>query len=107
MDKTRRYNIEGTSLEIPLRYDEFARMYVEDYPDFAENPVYTPEGCPILFTGEDACPYGEPADSEPCIDCGSCRFYRQAPGTWIGVCGREERRRRAIIPDLAEPKGIP
>ena len=98
MEKTRCYDIEGIVLEIPLRYDDLAKMYVEVYPDFTENPVYTPAGHPILFTGEDACPYGEPVGEEPCIDCGSCRFYRQTPGTWIGVCGREERRKRAGEP---------
>ena len=84
-------------MEVPLRYDELAQMYVEDYPDFAENPVYTPEGRPILFTGEDACIYCEPVGDEPCVDCGSCKFYRQAHGTWIGVCGREERRKKIRI----------
>ena len=62
MEKTRHYDIEGTLLEIPLHYDELAQMYVEIYPDFIENPVYTPEGCPILFTGEDACAYAESRD---------------------------------------------
>ena len=94
MEKTRVYNIEGAVLEIPLRYDEQSGMYIEVYPDFAEQPVYTPEGNPILFTGEDACRYGEAADGAACVDCGSCRFYRQTPGTWIGVCGREEKRKK-------------
>ena len=100
MKKTRRYNIEGAILDIPLYYDERAEMYVEVYPDFTNEPVYTPAGYPILFTGEDACPYGEPAGEEPCTDCGSCRFYRQTPGTWIGVCGHGQRRR-------AEPESPP
>ena len=92
MEKTRRYDIEGTILEIPLCYDQQARMYIEVYPDFVEKPVYTPAGFPIFFTGEDACAYAEALDGEPCLDCGSCRFYRQAPHTWIGVCGHEKRR---------------
>ena len=89
----RRYDIEGTSLEITLCYDQQTRMYIEVYPDFVEEPVDTPAGCPIFFTGEDACSYAEPLDGGPCLDCGSCRFYRQAPRTWIGVCGHEKRRR--------------
>ena len=92
MKKTRRYDIEGAILEIPVYYDVRTEKYMEDYPDFLENPVYTPDGCPILFTGEDACSYGEAADGSPCIDCGSCRFYRQASHTWIGVCGHEKNR---------------
>ena len=92
MEKTRIYNIEGTIMEIPLYYDEQARRYIELYPDFTQNPVYTPEGHPILFTGEDACPLGETAERGHAVDCGSCRFYRQQPGSWIGVCGRKKRR---------------
>ena len=92
MEKTRQYNIEGVLLEIPLHYDELAGRDIEIFPDFIENPVYTPKGCPVLFTGEDACEYGEAPNGVPCIDCDSCRFYRQAPGTLIGVCGHEQKR---------------
>ena len=47
MKKTRRYDIEGAILEIPVYYDARTEKYMEDYPDFLENPVYTPDGCPI------------------------------------------------------------
>ena len=92
MKKTRRYSIEGVQLEIPLHYDELTGKEIEIIPDFIENPVYTPEGCPVLFTGEDACEYGESPGGTPCIDCGACRFYRQMPGTLIGVCGHQQKR---------------
>ena len=96
MEKYRRYEFEGIALEIPLRYDAFSRMYIEEYPDFAQNPVYTPEGCPVLFSGEDACSAGRAADGEACSDCGGCRFYRPADErTWIGVCKWEGKRRKA------------
>lgn len=68
MEKTRQYSIEGVLLEIPLRYDEVTGREIEIFPDFIENPVYTPDGCPVLFTGEDACRYGEAPDGTPCID---------------------------------------
>ncbi len=93
MEKTRLYDIEGVLLEIPLRYDELAQMYIEEYPDFIENPIYTPAGYPIFFTGEDACSYAEPHFGSSCLDCGSCRFYRQLNGSLIGVCGHEKKRR--------------
>ena len=92
MGKTRQYNIEGVLLEIPLRYDELTGKELEIIPDFIENPVYTAEGYPVMFTGEDACVYGETRDGAPCIDCGSCRFYRQSEGTLIGVCGHGKKR---------------
>ena len=95
MEKARRYEFEGVVLEIPLRYDALSRMYIEEYPDFIQNPVYTPEGYPVLFMGEDACPHGQSTDGTACSDCSSCRFYRPAgPSTWIGVCGHEKQRKR-------------
>lgn len=61
MDKTKRYDFEGVSLEIPLHYDPRAHMYLEEYPDFVQTPLYTPAGCPVLFSGEDACSLAQPA----------------------------------------------
>ena len=93
MEKTNTYYVEGATLTIPLRYDEKAGRYMEVYPDFIKDPVYTPEGNPIMLTLEDACAFGEKKDtSEALIDCGSCRFYRQMQNTLIGVCGCEKKR---------------
>lgn len=94
MEKTKKYSVEGMSLTIPLRYDKMSGKYIEVYPDFVENPVYTPEGYPIMLTIEDACECGEKRNAkEPPVDCGSCRFYRQLPNTLIGVCGHEKRKK--------------
>lgn len=91
MEKTRRYEFEGISLEIPLRYDVRTGQYLEQYPDFIQNPVYTPAGYRVLFSGEDACPEAEAAEGESCPDCGSCRFYHPAgKHTWFGVCKNEQ-----------------
>ncbi len=93
MNKTRRYEFEGLILEIPLYYDEQSDMYIEDYPDFIENPVWTPGGYRVMFVGEDACPYAKEANGGICTDCGSCKYFRRAaPHTWIGVCGNEQNR---------------
>lgn len=92
MGKLRRYNIEGAEFDVPLIYDERLGIYWEEYPDFIENPVYTSNDAQIMFTGEDACVYAEAAADEACIDCGSCRFYRQLPHTLIGVCGHEKKK---------------
>ena len=48
-----------------------------------------------MLTVEDACPYGETADGSRCIDCGSCRHYRQAPDALVGVCGHRAQRRHS------------
>lgn len=95
MEKTKTYHVEGATLTIPLRYDEKSGRYMEVYPDFIENPVYTPEGRPIMLTLKDACAFGEKRDAnEELVDCGSCRFYRQAPNTLIGVCGCEKKQKK-------------
>ena len=93
MEKTNRYDIEGTILEIPLRWDEYSQKYLEDYSGFIEHPVCTPNGRPILLTIEDACPYAEMVDDDPAsIDCGSCVHFRQPTGSLLGVCHNEKMR---------------
>lgn len=103
MKKTKRHNIEGAVLDIPLRYDELAGMDIEEYPDLTEHPVYTPAGERVMLTIEDACLYGETADGTRCIDCGSCVHYRQAPDTLLGVCGHAHMR----IGQPAQVNGAP
>ena len=93
MEKTNRYNMEGIVLEIPLRWDEYSRKFVEDYSDFIKHPVHTPAGHPIFLTIEDACPYAEMADDDPAsIDCGSCIHFHQPHGSLLGVCHNEKMR---------------
>ena len=93
MVKAKRYEIEGRILDIPVHWDERSQQYLEDYSSLIENPVYTPEGRPILLTIEDACRYSEPAEDEPrCIDCGSCVYFRQPRGSLLGVCHNEKTR---------------
>ena len=65
MEKAKRYEIEGRILDIPVHWDERSQQYLEDYSSLIENPVYTPEGRPILLTIEDACRYSEPAERSP------------------------------------------
>ena len=52
MEKTNRYNMEGIVLEIPLRWDEYSRKFVEDYSDFIKHPVHTPAGHPRSWNPE-------------------------------------------------------
>ena len=49
MPTSRHYEFEGVKIDIPMHYDEKAKMYIEDFPDFVENPLYTPAGCPVMF----------------------------------------------------------
>ena len=91
--KANLYEIGGVPLEIPVVWDEYSQRYLEDYRSFIANPVFTPEGRPIMLTIEDACRYSQPAKGETeCVDCGSCRYYSQTAGTLLGVCGHEKMR---------------
>ena len=95
MEKVNRYELNGEILEIPLRWDERTQSYVEDYEDYYDGPVYTPAGSPVLLTIEDACPEADMVDDDPAsIDCGSCRHYHQFPGSLLGVCNNEKRRKK-------------
>lgn len=90
--KSRHYEFEGAVFDIPMYYDELADMYIEEYRNFNENPVWTKNGCPITHTVEEACPFGEWDKPERFNTCGECRFYRQiAPHALIGVCRQEKR----------------
>ena len=92
MAKTRRHEIEGAVLDVPLRYDQRTGRELEEYPDLQAHPVYTPAGERVMLTVEDACPH---ADLQPgvCQDCGACRLYRQIDGTFLGVCHSPAMRR--------------
>ncbi len=94
MEQTRRYELDGLILDIPLRYDERSGQYLEEYPDFIEHPMWTPAGSPVMFSGEEACPRAEEAEPGGCPDCGACRHYRRAGEyTLIGVCRHPDKRR--------------
>ena len=95
MEKVNRYEWDGEVFEIPLRWDERTQSYVEDYEDYLDGTGCTPSGRPILLTIEDACPHAEMVDDDPAsIDCGSCRHYHQFPGSLLGVCNNEKRRKK-------------
>ncbi len=93
MADTRRYEVEGMTVDIPIHYDERAKMYIEDYPDFKSNPVYTPLGHPLTVCAEDACEFARPIENRKCIDCSECVFFKRATDkTWFGICDNEFRK---------------
>lgn len=108
MERIRRYEIEGETVEIPLRWDERTKTYVEDYSGMLEHPIYTPSGRPILLTIEDACPHADMVDDDPgSIDCGSCRHYCQFSGSLLGICGNEKRRSPGEARETGNEEEIP
>ncbi len=87
MNEKRIYEIDGMMIEIPIHFDERAKIIIEDYPDFIEAPLWTPRGYRVLFSGTDACYFAQELTSGGCPDCGSCKYFqRAAENTWFGYC---------------------
>ena len=95
MGRVNRYEFQGEVIQVPVVWDEALGREAEDYGGYYAGPVYTPAGRPVLLTIEDACPEAEMVDDDPAsIDCGSCRHYHQFPGSLLGVCNNEKRRKK-------------
>ena len=87
MAETRQYEYDGLTIDIPIYFDERSKIYIEDYPDFVENPVWTGSGYRVLFCGMDSCPVAERVSPGICRDCGTCKYFmRAAERTWFGCC---------------------
>ncbi len=94
MRTIRRYEVDGLIIDIPLQYDELTRLYIEDYPNFKDDPIYTPNGHQLTVAVMDVCSFAEPNTDGACTDCSDClHFRRAAEKTLFGVCMCEQRRR--------------
>ncbi len=86
------YEVDGVKISIEVREDALSKRILEFYPNFAEEPQYTPDGRPFTLAVEDACPDAEHADDGLCIDCTGCKFYRKAAEkTLFGVCMNDKK----------------
>ncbi len=93
MENCVEYKIDGLILKIPRQYDKRAMRYIEDYREFLDKTIYTPNGYPVMFAGEDACKFAEEETEGGCPDCGSCKFYKRAgEHTLIGICVNEYKK---------------
>ena len=86
---TRRFFIEGLTLDLPLRRDGVTGQAIPDYGPVIDHPPCTPEGRPILLTIEDACPQADLEEGG--VDCGACRHFRPVPGAQPNPNPEEER----------------
>ena len=86
---TRRFFIEGLTLDLPLRRDGVAGQAILDYGPVIDHPPCTPAGRPILLTIEDACPQADLEEGG--VVCGACRHFRPAPGAQPNLKPKEER----------------
>lgn len=93
------FHVDGDLLTVLYLYDEHARMFIGQFPDFDAEPRFTPNGRPWMNAVSDSCPYA----TDDYGDCGSCPYLiKEDARDIIGVCFHEKLRSRAS-PGEAEP----
>lgn len=95
-DRMREYHLDDLRLQVRLAYDEASGRYLEQIPDFEEEPLYTARGKPVVCAAQDACAHSRSDGNESCVDCGDCRCFEPPhPNSLIGICGHPARCRQA------------
>lgn len=92
---TRTFCLDGDICDIVFRLDEASGKYLGDYPDFSEQPRYTPNGYPWVEAVNDDCPLAESIypQEHKYNDCGTCKYFQQEKsGDLIGICTHEGKR---------------
>lgn len=88
--KKRVYRLDDDTVEVAFIFDLETQLYLGDFPDFSENPKYTPGGRPWVNVTNDSCTFAEHEYG----DCGSCKFFRcEQSGDLIGICENEHLRK--------------
>lgn len=88
--KKRIYHVDDDTLEVCYCYNQELKMFFGNYPDFSEEPRYTPNGRPWVNAMFTDCPHS-PKDYG---DCGTCKYFlRENPRDLIGVCLHEALRK--------------
>ncbi len=94
MEKVETFNLDGLAVEIKFAFDKTANMYIGEYPDFEENPIYSPNGRPIVTAARDSCPHN--TSEGKFADCGSCKFFKtEGKDDLIGFCTNEALRKKS------------
>lgn len=91
-ERLRTFFIDGDQLTVKYHYDEKAEIFIGQFPEFEEEPRYTPNGRPWKSAVSIGCPFAKGQYD----DCGSCPCLIKAePHDIIGVCFHEGLRSRA------------
>lgn len=81
--KLKTFSLDGDTIEVRFRYDADCDVWHGDYPDFIENPRYTPNGRPWVDVTKDDCPH----TTSEYGDCGGCEYlHKQDDADLLGVC---------------------
>ena len=87
--KLKTFSLDGDTIEVKFRYDANCDVWHGDYPDFIENPRYTPTGRPWVDVTRDDCPY----TTSEYGDCGGClHLCKQDEADLLGVCMNDKLR---------------
>lgn len=90
-ERLKTFQVDGDLLTVPYRYDESSQIFIGQFPEFEEEPRYTPGGRPWKNVVSIGCPY-RAGDYD---DCGSCPYLEKADARdIIGVCFHERMRSR-------------
>lgn len=88
--KNRIISLDGDEVEVAFTYDSKRKVWNGDYPDFEEEPKFTPNGRPWVNVISDACAYAA-SESE---DCGSCKYLiKNSPTDLIGICVNQKMKK--------------
>ena len=93
-ERLKTFHVDDDQLTVPYHYDEKAKIFIGQFPEFEAEPRFTPNGRPWKSVISDSCPYAAGDDD----DCGSCPYLiREDPRDIIGVCFHEGLRSRASL----------
>lgn len=91
-DKLKTFHVDGDLLTVQYHYDERADVFIGQFPEFEEEPRYTPNGRPWKSVVSVGCPYA----TGEFDDCGSCSYLiREGSRDIAGVCFHEQMCSRA------------
>lgn len=81
--KHKTFSLDGDTIEVKFRLDIECNVWHGEYPDFIENPRYTPSGRPWFNVTKDDCEYS----TSEYGDCGGCEhLIKQDDLDLLGVC---------------------
>lgn len=108
-ENLRTFRIDDDMLTVPYHCDKDTGLLIGQFPEFEEEPRYTPNGRPWKNAVSTGCPYAAGGYD----DCGSCPHLIKAdPRDIIGVCFHEKLRNRASpgktipVSNIPQPAGI-
>ncbi len=88
-DIKKTYRLDGDVLEVIFRYDELSKKHLGDFPEFTDEPRYTPNGRKWVDVITEGCSHADGTDKT----CGTCSYMvKQEEADIIGICMNDNLR---------------